>query len=166
MNDSQISRLSKLKPGEAFFFFNKLEEPEEIITSDYRLANNICISLSDEGIKELSMYWNDKQDKLRPYPECAFTPYCKNTCCTERRMLAKEIARRIFNKNIPVGTSDIQKLKAVLLKIRTLIVAELNDELFDRELLSCVKVYLWRKIKYETYIKVSENIVNKSLIKQ
>lgn len=166
MADTQITRLAKLKPGEAFLFFNKLEEPEEIITPDYRLANNISISLSDEGIKQLSTYWNDKQINLRPYPECALTPYCLKTCSYERRLLAKEIARRIFNKNIPVGTSNIDPLKSVLLKIQTLTLSELNDEIFDRKLLSCVKVHLWRKIKYDTKINISENTIKTSLAKE
>ena len=53
MNEAQAKRLSRLKPGEAFLFFNRLDEPEEVITPDYRLDNNISITLSDEGIKEL-----------------------------------------------------------------------------------------------------------------
>ena len=166
MTDIQITRLAKLKPGEAFLFFNKLEEPEEIITPDYRLVNNISISLSDEGIKQLSTYWNDRQLNLRPYPECALTPYCLKTCSYERRLLAKEIARRIFNKNIPVGTQNIEPLKSVLLKIQTLTLGELNDEIFDRKLLSCVKVHLWRKIKYDTNININEDTIKKSLTKE
>lgn len=166
MSDTQITRLAKLKPGEAFLFFNKLEEPEEIKTPDYRLDNNISISLSDDGIKQLSTYWNDKQDKLRPYPQCDLTPYCKMNCTYERRMLAKEVARRIFNRKINAGTKDIEKLKAVLAKIQTLVKAELNDEKYDRQLLSCVKVHLWRKVKYETNIRVSDLTMNKSLIKE
>lgn len=50
MSEAQVQRMSKLKPGEAFLFFNKLDEPEEVITPDYRLENNISITLSDEGI--------------------------------------------------------------------------------------------------------------------
>lgn len=166
MNDTQISRLAKLKPGEAFLFFNKLEEPEEIITPDYRLVNNISISLSDTGIKQLTTYWNDKQINLRPYPECALTPYCQNSCSYEQRLLAKEIARRIFNKNIPIGTKNIENLKSVMMRIQTLVLAELNDEKFDRKLLSCVKVHLWRKVKYETKINISDGTIKKSLVKE
>lgn len=166
MNDTQISRLAKLKPGEAFLFFNKLEEPEEIITPDYRLVNNISISLSDTGIKQLTTYWNDKQINLRPYPECALTPYCQNCCSYEQRLLAKEIARRIFNKNIPIGTKNIEDLKSVMMRIQTLVLAELNDEKFDRKLLSCVKVHLWRKVKYETKINISDGTIKKSLVKE
>ncbi|MGL4942376.1 MAG: ATP-binding protein [Thermoguttaceae bacterium] len=61
MNEVQKQRLAKLKPGEAFLFFGKLDEPEELKTDDYRLANNINITLSDDGIKSLSTYWNERK---------------------------------------------------------------------------------------------------------
>ena len=166
MSDIQVSRLAKLKPGEAFLFFNRLDEPEEIITPNYRMENKISISLSDESIKELSAYWKDKQDKLRPYPECQLCPYCKESCDYNRRVLAKEVARRIFNKHIKAGTKDIEKVVFVFSKIISLIVSELNDETFDRPLLSCVKVHLWRRIKYETNIRIAEGTIQKSLIKE
>lgn len=166
MSDIQQARLAKLKPGEAFVFFNRLDEPEEIITPDYRLANNISISLSDDGIRNLTTYWKDKKDKLRPYPECTLCPYCAITCDYNRRILAKEIARRIFKNNIGVGCTDPEKIKNVLRSISTLIKGELNTELFSRELLSCVKVYLWRHIKYDTKLKISQQVINNSLIKK
>lgn len=166
MSDLQISRLAKLKPGEAFLFFNRLDEPEELITPNYRLENNISISLSDEGIRELSTYWKDKQENLRPYPECKICPYCEHSCDYNRRVLAKEVARRIFNKHIKSGTKEIEKIRFVFSKIQTLIINELNDETFDRPLLSCVKVHLWRKIKYETNIRIAETTIQKSLIKE
>ncbi|MCM1051304.1 MAG: ATP-binding protein [Paenibacillus sp.] len=165
MTFGQMERLSKLKPGETFLFFNRLDTPEEVVTPDYRLDNNIAISLSDNSIKELSTYWRQRPDKLKPYPQCAVIPYCKETCCYDRRILAKEVARRIFNRYIKAGCKDIEKLKYVLSKIQTLIKEELNDETFSRELLSCVKVYLWRKIKYETLLNISESTVNNSLSK-
>ena len=78
----------------------------------------------------------------------------------------KEIARRIFNKNIPIGTKNIEDLKSVMMRIQTLVLAELNDEKFDRKLLSCVKVHLWRKVKYETKINISDGTIKKSLVKE
>ncbi len=166
MSDTQVTRLAKLKPGEAFLFFNRLDEPEEIMTPDYRLQNNISISLSDEGIREMSTYWHDKRDKLRPYPECALTPYCSHSCDYGRRILAKEVARRIFKKHVGAGCKDAEALKAVLRSISDMIREELNDEPFSRELLSCVKVYLWRHVKYDTRLTVPENVINKSLTKE
>lgn len=165
MTEAQIQRMAKLKPGEAFLFFNKLDEPEEVITPDYRLDNNISITLSDEGIKELTTYWNDKADKLRPYPECSLCSCCQQTCDYERRILAREIARRIFVKNFKADTKDFTVLKKVFSQITKLIKNELNDEPFTHELLLCVKVHLWRKIKYSTKIHITDNQVINSLQK-
>lgn len=165
MTDVQVQRMAKLKPGEAFLFFNKLEEPEEVITPDYRLDNNISITLSDEGIRTLSTYWKDKADKLRPYPECQCVASCSKTCDYARRVLAREIARRIFIKNFKAGTKDFEAITKVFGKISKLIQAELNDEEFTPELLSCVKVHLWRRIKYGTKIPIKEIQIENSLRK-
>lgn len=56
MSDSQVQRLSRLKPGEAFLFFNKLDEPEEVVTPDYRLENNISITLSIDILCSVNTY--------------------------------------------------------------------------------------------------------------
>lgn len=163
MNDSQISRLAKLKPGEAFLFFNRLDEPEEILTPDYRLNNQISISLSDDGIKQLSTYWNDKYEHLRPYPECTFAPCCKTYCDYNRRLLAREIARRIFRQNVPTNTKDVEYLKRVFTKFTALIKKELNEEAFSIDLRACVKVHFWRKVKYETGLRISISTIENSV---
>lgn len=165
MSEAQSQRMSKLKPGEAFLFFNKLDEPEEVITPDYRLENNISISLSDTGIKELTTYWNDKSDKLRPYPECHYCDNCKNSCDYYRRVLAKEVSRRIFVKNFKATDSEMTPIIKIFSHIEDLIKKELNDEEYNMELLRCVKVQLWRKIKYNTKIKILETQVQNSIKK-
>ena len=146
-------------------FFNKLDEPEEVITPDYRLENNISITLSDDGIKSLSTYWNEKAQMLKPYPQCAFVSGCPKTCDYARRVLAREIARRIFIKNFKPDTKDFDAIKKVFGRISTLIQAELNDEEFNSELLSCVKVHLWRRICYGTKISIKEIQIENSLKK-
>ena len=165
MSDAMIQRMSKLKPGEAFLFFNKLDEPEEVITPDYRLENNISISLSDEGIKSLSTYWKNKPEMLKPYPECNVIHYCKRTCDYSQRILAREIARRIYVNNFKPDSTDFELVKKVFSRISLLIKNELNDEPFTPELLSCVKVHLWRRIKYSTKIIINEKLIENSLRK-
>ena len=165
MSEAQIQRLSRLKPGEAFLFFNRLDEPEEVITPDYRLENRISITLSDEGIRELSTYWNDKQELLRPYPECTGTKYCAHSCDYGRRILAREIARRIFVKNFQAGNSDFEPVRKVFGQITNLVKAELNDEPFSKELMACVKVQLWRRIRYGTKIPIRDVQIINSLEK-
>lgn len=165
MTDVHVQRLAKLKPGEAFLFFGKLDEPEEIRTEDYRLAHNINITLSDEGIKSLSTYWEGKEEMLRPYPECAYCRYCTEGCSYERRLLAREIARRIYSKNIQAGSSDPAIVKGVFQQIIPLIKRELNDEPYNCELLACVELNLIRRIRYGTRIKISDATVRTTLSK-
>lgn len=166
MSETQMARLAKLKPGEAFLFFNRLDEPEEIITPDYRMDNQISISLSDEGIRKLSSYWEEKQQNLRPYPECNLVSYCQHQCCQDRRILSKEIARRIFKERIGMGCKEVEKLTAVLQQISALVDKELDDIPFSREQLSCVKVYLWRHVKYDTRLNVPPTVIDNSLRKE
>lgn len=163
MNEVQASRLAKLKPGEAFLFFNRLDEPEEIITPDYRLDNKISISLSDDGIKQLSTYWKDKQERLRPYPECAFAPCCQKCCDYERRLLAREVARRIFRGYIPINTNNPEPVKRVFSKFSSLIKEELNDEPFCQELRTCVRVHFWRRLKYDTQLRILSSDIESSI---
>lgn len=165
MSEAQTQRLSRLKPGEAFLFFNRLDEPEEVITPDYRLENNISITLSDEGIGSMTTYWNDKGERLRPYPECTKSRFCSHSCDYSRRILAKEIARRIFVKNFKPSDNDFATVKKVFGQISKLVIAELNDEPFSKELLVCVKAQLWRRIRYGTNIPVRDIQIWNSLEK-
>ncbi|MCL2721066.1 MAG: DUF87 domain-containing protein [Treponema sp.] len=163
MNDIQEGRLAKLKPGEAFLFFGKLDEPEEVKTEDYRLANKINITLSDESIKSLSTYWNTRKDKLRPYPECIYCQYCAKDCDYNKRILSREMARRIFGKNFKPDSTDAQIVKDVFKQMTSLIKHELNDEPFDQYLLACTELHLFRRIKYGTKINISDATVKLTL---
>jgi len=163
MSETQEQRLAKLKPGEAFLFFGKLDEPEEIKTEDYRCANEISITLSDDGIAALSTYWNDRKDKLRPYPECSYCRYCANGCDYDKRILSREIARRIFVKSFKSSSDDSEPVKYLFRQMTALIKQELNDEFFDHHLLACVELHLLRRIRYGTKIKISDATVQVTL---
>ncbi|MCL2118738.1 MAG: DUF87 domain-containing protein [Planctomycetaceae bacterium] len=163
MNEVQEQRLAKLKPGEAFLFFGKLDEPEEIKTEDYRLANKINITLSDEGIKSLSTYWEGRKDKLRPYPECGYCRYCVGGCDYDKRILGREVARRIFVKNFKHDSADTEIVKNAFRNMTALIKQELNDEPFDLHLLACVELHLLRRIRYGTKIRISDATVQATL---
>ena len=163
MNDSQMQRLSKLKPGEAFLFYGKLDAPEEVVIPDYRLEHNISITLSDHSVAQLSQYWTSRRKNLRPYPQCLCVSYCQNDCDYNCRILAREISRRIYNKYLNSNNIGAQSVKKVLTHLTPLIKAELNDEQFDYKLLLCVRLHLLRKIKYDTKIKVSDEVTKKLL---
>lgn len=165
MDEAQVKRLSRLKPGEAFVFFNRLDEPEEVITPDYRLEHKIDITLSDSSIKELSKYWNDKKQMLRPFPECKYIKCCSEECDYERRILAKEIARRIYAKNFRADSTEFSLVIKVFSHITSLIQNELGDIELTHELFLCIKCHLWRRIKYGTKIRITSNQIMNSLSK-
>lgn len=163
MSEAQTKRLARLKPGEAMLFFGKLEEPEEVVTPDYRADNNISISLTDDGIRERSTYWKTRPEKLKPYPECACIKTCPRTCDFARRALAREVARRIGNNYFTAESRDIAVLKKVYINIKKLTAAELNDEPLTVPLLNCVRLHFLRKIRYATKIPLSEQRVVNTL---
>lgn len=165
MEDIHMKRLGRLKPGEAFLFFNKLEEPEEIVTPDYRAERGIDITITDNRIYQLSTYWKGKEQLLRPYPECSYISACRTTCDYERRLLAREIARRIFVKYCKPSMNNIDQIVPIFKKITRLVLAELNGEEFSHELLLCTKCHLFRRIRYETKISVQNQIIKNSLSK-
>lgn len=171
MTDSQVSQLTRLKPGEAILFFGKLDQSEEVITPNYRIDNDIDITISDNDLLLLTTYWLNKQESLRPYPECTYNKYCKFCCVYERRLLAKEVARRIFRneiliklKNSDKSITEIDLVKQMFSHFTILVKKELGDN-FTPEVLACVKTFIWRKIKYETSIFVSDEQIKKSLSK-
>jgi len=165
MDESQSKRLAKLKPGEAFLFFGKLDEPEEIKTEDYRLTNNIDITLSDDGIKALSTYWDSRGAKLRPYPECGYCRFCAEGCDYNKRILGREVARRIFVKNFGPDSDDSKAVKDVFRQMTALIKQELNDEPFDQHLFACVELHLIRRVRYQTKINISDATAQVTLSK-
>lgn len=165
MEEAQEKRLSRLKPGEAFLFFNRLETPEELVTPDYRQDNRISITLSDQGVRAALTYWNERQALLRPYPECAHVHCCENACDYERRALAKEVARRIFLQNFHPTDDNFEPVEKTIKQIVALVKEQLNREPFSPELLLCVKCHLWRRIRYGTRIPVRDVQIINSLSK-
>ena len=163
MEEVQEKRLAKLKPGEAYLFFNRLEEAEEIVTPDYRMENKISISLSDEGIKKLSSYWNNKQQLLKPYPQCQRVSMCNGGCDYENRILAKEIARRLFKKYFAKSKDKKTAFFFLVKNIEELITQELNTEPYTDKLKKCVYVHLLRNIYYETSMKIAPDVYDKLL---
>jgi hypothetical protein len=162
----QQERLGKLRPGQAFLFYGLLDEPEEVVTPDYRAQRGIAITLTDEDIRRRSTYWDGRAAALRPYPQCALSPHCQADCDLDTRVLGREIARRIFARHIGQNASDMEKLKGALARISALVREELNDEPFTRRLLTCVKAHLWRKVRYNTALPVSDRQIEASLARR
>lgn len=165
MNDHNEKRLTKLKPGEAFFFFQKLDDPEEVIIPNFRSQKHMPITISDNELKDQLTYWINKKEQLRPYPQCKIGKHCMHSCDYHRRILAREIAKRIYSKHFKQNSKDFNRLYETIMHIRRETYSELNGEEFTENLLYCVKVHLWRKIKYETDIPIRDIQIMNSLRK-
>lgn len=165
MSEHQKQRLAKLHPGEAYFFFGKLEEPEEIITENYREENNIRITISDDEVKALSLYWADKRNQLKPYPQCDYVHCCRDECDYECRLFSKEIANRIFIKQFNRESKDFEQLKMVFGQIKRMIETEMGGVPGNEKCIPCVKVHFLRMIKYRTRIPITDKVIQLTLEK-
>ena len=163
MDDAQIKRLARLRPGEAFLYFDKLDEPEEVVTEDYRAANGIAISLTDADIRDASTYWAARRERLRPYPECACLKPCAEGCAFERRALARELAKRIFKRFFTAQSEDFSLLRRVYANLDELVRREVNDEPVTPELVACIRMHLLREVKYDTRIRLNDATIRQSL---
>lgn len=162
MKEIQVERLAKLRPGEAFFYMNGLEEPEELVTEDYRKKLNIRTTISDKEIAEKTTYWNDKKDKLKPFLQCKCASCCNNGCDYELKAEAEEYARRIYMSGFNEQSEDRAKLVEVYKKIPEMIKAYTGGRI-STKLECCTKIQFLRKIIYNTKIPFSKLAVEKTL---
>ncbi len=160
MSDVQMDRLPILRPGEAFFYTNGLEESEEIITEDYRKKVQIRTTISDNEIAEKSTYWNNKKDKLKPFIECRCMECCKE-CNYKVKAAAEEYARRIYAKSFNEQSSDPSLLTNTYKTINSQI--KEYDAKATKQLACCTKLQFLRKIKYNTKIKITDKQIIQTL---
>ena len=162
MADIQVERLAKLRPGEAFFYMNGLEEPEEVITEDYRKKVEIRTTISDSEIAEKTTYWKDKKEELKPFIQCKYTNCCNNGCDYKLRAEAEEYARRIFNESFNEQSTN----KELLIKVYKDIPEKLKNMVGNRatkQMVCCTRIQFLRKIIYNTKIPFSIKAANKTI---
>ena len=162
MKDIQVERLAKLRPGEAFFYMNGLEEPEEVITEDYRQKVQIRTTISDNEIAEKSTYWNDKKEKLKPFVQCQYTHCCNGGCDYMLRAEAEEYAKRIYNNNFNEQSTDRAKLLEIYKEIPNK-VKDFAHERTTEKMICCTKIQFLRKIIYNTKIAFTNKAANQTI---
>lgn len=166
MGEAQAQRLGRLRPGQAIAFFSRLDEPEELRVSDYRAERAIDVTLTDAELGNLSTYWASRPRELRPYPECELCSCCQEGCDYRRRVLARDVARRVFVRYLSREDHTLEPLRTLLARISRAVEDELDGRPLTPELLLCVKVHLWRRVRYETSIPITQAQVERSLRRQ
>ncbi len=156
MDDVQKSRLTKLRPGEAFTFFGKLDAPEEINMTDYRQDNGIRTWISDEELAQKVSYWKSRSEPMLPYPECSISGLCAGGCGYECRAMCKEVSRRLFRELIG-NTHDKNVLRKAILRM-PIAILETVPECSSTEK-ACVNVQFWRMVKYSSKYNISSSFM-------
>ncbi len=164
MADEQIARMTRLIEGEAFFFMNGMEEPEEVITPDYRADHQIRTTISEEEVARRSAYWSGKEEMLMPYPQCKYNRCCSGRCVIADRELAADIARKIFAMHFNEKTDDMDAVLAVLNRL----IKESEKHLQGKRVLTkrlywCIRTHLLRKIRYGTRLTLADAFIRKNL---
>lgn len=72
MDETKTENLSRLKPGEAYIYFHKLDTPQNIITEDIREREHIKLTISDTDIVSRMTYWDRNKALLKPYRNVHF----------------------------------------------------------------------------------------------
>lgn len=176
MEDSQMERLARLRPGEAFCFFNKLDQVEEVITPDHRKKRNISISINDKQVANRSTYWKNHREKLQPYPECKITTICNGECDINRRLGARARAKvltlderlikyvEILNELLKNPQKNKEQITTLKLKknnpIWEIISDFVNTEQ-NKDLKYCTLVHFLRMVYYQM-----PDVITKSQIEQ
>lgn len=107
MTTEMKDHLMRLKPGEAYFFFGKLMNPQFIVTPDIREKTKMRLNITDKEISENKTYWDNQQQLLRPYYECQYVTTCP-ICNKQIQIDAKYLAQILWNILKP----EIQKMKS------------------------------------------------------
>lgn len=159
MDQIQRDRLLKLRPGEAFMFFQKIDAPEEIVMSDYRSKQSMRIWISDKEIAEKISYWNNNAERTIPYPECIYSDCCRDKCDYGRRSLCKDVSHRLFVQLIG-STHDKDILRKATIVLDDCILKELKNYSESPCYVACVKIQFWRLVKYVSEYNISDDFKN------
>lgn len=98
MDENAKSNLSRLKPGEAYVYYSKLDTPQMVMTEDIREKEGIRLSVSNSEVASRSTYWDGHAELLKPYSECSLCHLCDHSCDFKIRSNAEFIANNAFNK--------------------------------------------------------------------
>ena len=156
MGVDEINALSRLKPGEAYVYFSKLELPQMVLTDDIRDREGIRLSVSDDYIKSKCIYWKNNEDRLKPYRECLLCNECKDTCDFTIRSNAEYISESILNqyRNSLSSADTIKKLIYHMPNICKRMFVEYKDE-EKKKLITCTRIKLLRKIRLDYSFDIS-----------
>jgi hypothetical protein len=156
MDKDASQQLSRLKPGEAYVYFSRLENPQLVLTADIREKEGIRLNVPNEEIAKKMTYWEDKRRQLRPFAECAYCEPCKNACDFALRAKADYYANRLI-LSYQEKIKDSKSLKLYMLGMEKFLsnITKSMDSEQQIRMVKCASIRLMRKIQLSTTIRLS-----------
>lgn len=150
MDEDAQNSLSRLKPGEAYVYYSKLDTPQMVMTEDIREKEGIRLSVPDSEVASRSTYWDGHKELLKPYTECNLCRLCNTGCDFNIRSDAEFIANSAFSK-YRNAVKDSETFKKCIFHLPHLMSKEFNNY-SDSNLTKiqiCSRIKLFRKIVLE-----------------
>lgn len=157
MDEDARANLSRLRIGEAYFYFSQLRAPQQIITEDIRKNRSVRLSVSNEEIVRRLTYWDTRKMKLRPYRECDYCHACDGLGCDFiLRARADHIATKLLNDHRKQITDKASLMKYVynLPHLANALLSRYTDAPRER-MIGCAKIRFIRKAQLETNLLLS-----------
>lgn len=166
MDAALIQQLSRLKTGETFAYYSKLDSAQLIVTPDIREREHIRLTVSNEEVRDRMTYWNPRKKMLRPYRECMLCSACADNCSFRVRSDAEVYARQLSSSCGPRIKDDADFIRyavGVNKLLPRLIKSNYGND-YSR-LLGCVIIRFCRNIQLTTKFKISGENLKRILLK-
>jgi len=152
-NTSQM--LSRLKAGEAYVYYSRLENPQLIMTEDIREKDGIRLNVPNEEIAQRMNYWESRKNSLRPFMECNYCKACICGCDFLLRSKADYYANRLLLSNQD-KIKDEKSLKVYMLGVNKFLskITENMDSLQKAKMIKCTTIRFMRKAQLVTSIRL------------
>ena len=157
MDDYAQQQLSKLKTGEAYVYYSKLDLAQRVVTEDIREKEGIRLSVSNDEVAGRITYWQGHMQLLKPYAECALCAPCRDGCAFNVRSMANYYSSRICDE-FSGRIADSETLFKYVLKLHVLIVLYEQQNPDKKELTRlchCTKIQFLRKMLLGKSFKMS-----------
>jgi hypothetical protein len=157
MDKTASQMISRLKPGEAYVYFSRLENPQLVMTEDIREKEGIRLSVPNTEIADKMTYWNTRKSRLKPFVECNYCETCKNGCDFSLRAKADYYANRLLLTSQD-KIKDAKALKVYMLGVEKYLskVTENMSAEQKAQMIKCTIIRFMRKVQLGTSAKISK----------
>jgi hypothetical protein len=157
MDEVASRQLSRLKPGEAYVYFSRLENPQLVTTGDIREKEHIRLDVPNGEIAARMTYWETRKQELKPFAECEYGTACQNGCDFAIRAEADYYANRLVAAHL-AKIKDVGVFKTYLLGMEKLLANKITgmDVEQKERILKCTAIRFVRKVQLEASLRLTK----------